>query len=529
MKGVNIVEEIQLHNFRSLKDTGLQKLAPITLLIGENSSGKSSFLRVFPLIKQSINKRTSGPILWSGDIDDYVDFGSFEETVINDDSDNISFRFKFSVSSLHKGYYAIRETKNSKYDVDFSFTVKSNKGKDFVSSFQVYINSDEFYFDLENNVIKLNDGFEYKSTKEKTSNLDVFMNVRFGTVESTAFDFTLPNIDGIWGKLNELLCSQTEDKDKNDYMFYMLPELALDIGLQLINNKKLEDVLSKRNKQRGQIYYSELKKLFDTLVEQNTTQVDDFEKLLKICCFYTIFPEIEECVKTYFKNVHYIAPLRATAERYYRLRNLAVDEVDYQGKNLAIFINSLSVERVKNFNNWTMEHFGFSISTGKDKGHISLLIKVKNSDKAVNLSDSGFGYSQILPIITQLWDLSSRPSSNRGNSSKKILIPLIVAIEQPELHLHPAVQARLAKAFIASIHLARVHGYQLQLLLETHSETIVNYLGRAIAKNELDSSDVSIVLFEKQENDNKTKVENSFFDDDGYLKNWPYGFFESEE
>ena len=66
MKGVNIVEEIHLHNFRSLKDTGLQKLAPITLLIGENSSCKSSFLRVFPLIKKSINKRTSGPIFMVG-------------------------------------------------------------------------------------------------------------------------------------------------------------------------------------------------------------------------------------------------------------------------------------------------------------------------------------------------------------------------------------------------------------------------------------------------------------------------------
>lgn len=528
MKGVNIVEEIQLHNFRSLKDTGLQKLAPITLLIGENSSGKSSFLRVFPLIKQSINKRTSGPILWSGDTDDYVDFGSFEETVINDDSDSISFRFKYTVSSLYKSYYAIRENKNTKYDIDFSFTVKSNKGKDFVSSFQVYINSDKFYFNLENNVIELNDSFKYKAPKEKTTTSDIFINGRFAAVECTAFDFTLPNIDEIWGELNKSLCTQTKDKDKNDYMFYMLPELTLDVGLQLINNKKLEEVLAKTNKQQSRIYYSQLKKLFDTLVEKDSDPVD-LENLLKICCFYTIFSEIEECVKTYFKNVHYIAPLRATAERYYRLRNLAVDEVDYQGKNLAIFINSLSVERVKNFNNWTMEHFGFSISTGKDKGHISLLIKVKNSDKEVNLSDSGFGYSQILPIITQLWDLSSRPSSNRGNFSKKNLIPLIVAIEQPELHLHPAVQARLAKAFIASIHLARMHGYQLQLLLETHSDTIVNYLGRAIAKNELDSNDVSIVLFEKRENDNKTNVENSFFDDDGYLKNWPYGFFESEE
>ena len=100
MKGENIVKEIQIKNFRSLKDTGMQTLSPITLLVGENSSGKSTFLRAFPLLKQSISKRTSGPILWAGDVDDYVDFGSFEETVTNDKSDTIVFRFKFDMTGF---------------------------------------------------------------------------------------------------------------------------------------------------------------------------------------------------------------------------------------------------------------------------------------------------------------------------------------------------------------------------------------------------------------------------------------------
>ena len=96
MKGRCVLEQIQIKNICSLKDTGLITLRPINVLVGNNSSGKSTFLRTFPLIKQSISKYTDGPILWAGDVDDYVDFGSFKETITNDKcSDSIELTFVF--------------------------------------------------------------------------------------------------------------------------------------------------------------------------------------------------------------------------------------------------------------------------------------------------------------------------------------------------------------------------------------------------------------------------------------------------
>ena len=108
-------------------------------------------------------------------------------------------------------------------------------------------------------------------------------------------------------------------------------------------------------------------------------------------------------------------------------------------------------------------------------------------------------------------------------------IPLVIAIEQPELHLHPAIQAKLAKAFIACIDLARKNNCDIQLLIETHSETIVNYFGRAIARELLNPNDISVILFEKETDQSVTTVRNSNYDADGFLTNWPYGFFDSEE
>ena len=113
MRGVESLNKIQIKNIRSLKDTGQVPLSPITLLVGENSSGKSTFLRLFPLIKQSISKRTDGPLLWAGDVDDYVDFGSFAETITNDGSTAMTLCFSFPILKF-RTYLAYREIRGSR-------------------------------------------------------------------------------------------------------------------------------------------------------------------------------------------------------------------------------------------------------------------------------------------------------------------------------------------------------------------------------------------------------------------------------
>ena len=52
------MRSIRLKNFRSFEDTGRIELKPITILVGANSSGKSSFLRFFPLLRQTVEAMT---------------------------------------------------------------------------------------------------------------------------------------------------------------------------------------------------------------------------------------------------------------------------------------------------------------------------------------------------------------------------------------------------------------------------------------------------------------------------------------
>ena len=78
-----MINTIGIKNFRSLKEIKIGnneflEIKPITILLGKNSSGKSSFLRIFPLLKQSVTSRTRGALALFGN---EVDFGDFATTI----------------------------------------------------------------------------------------------------------------------------------------------------------------------------------------------------------------------------------------------------------------------------------------------------------------------------------------------------------------------------------------------------------------------------------------------------------------
>ena len=95
-----MIKFIRIENLRSLKDTGFVELRPLTLLLGANSSGKSTFLRSFPLFTQSVNKKLRGALSWFDD--SLVDFGDYE-TAINNQAkkDGEKIRFSYKISAIN--------------------------------------------------------------------------------------------------------------------------------------------------------------------------------------------------------------------------------------------------------------------------------------------------------------------------------------------------------------------------------------------------------------------------------------------
>jgi predicted ATPase len=223
--------------------------------------------------------------------------------------------------------------------------------------------------------------------------------------------------------------------------------------------------------------------------------------------------------------VNYLEPVRATAQRYYRRQELAVNEIDSAGENVPFFLDNLRPYEKRQLDEWLKKHLGIQVQTEGTGGHIAIRIRTVVGGPAVNLADTGFGYSQLLPIALQLWRLTT-PDWERQRASKSE--NQILVIEQPELHLHPAFQAKLADIFAACVSEENMFSEnQLQLIVETHSPSLINRLGELIATKQLDRQEVQVILFEKNEREGGvSSTRFAEFDEEGSLQNWPYGFFE---
>ena len=141
-----------------------------------------------------------------------------------------------------------------------------------------------------------------------------------------------------------------------------------------------------------------------------TADSTEFQKIRDLAIAITVPYFIEECDRYIFdlsKNISYVGPARATAEqRSQRYQELSINEIDPQGRNLSLFLRNLDETDKHNFDNWTHQYFGFRTDVQTNFGNITLNMIFGESEQKINIADTGFGFSQMLPIITQLWMLS---------------------------------------------------------------------------------------------------------------------------
>lgn len=538
------MDSIRVERLRCLGDTGYIQLKPITVLLGQNSSGKSSFLRILPLLKQSVESRTTGPILWFGRL---VDFGNFKDAHQTgaEDNNNIEFSFNFKL-----------ESRNLTYPRGFPYFVFSGKVNNILNSCDIKLTlqisehkekkttrTSRIILQLEDSKIQLDFGEDDSVTIFSVNNSLNVLNL--GKYVAIKFDRSL------------LLPTITESEQKKEYEFEKLSSPSPGLIISRSSFRALFQALIDKTKETApnatksdtiiQMALSfglgNSENMLKNIQENNfgtpgwkkktrnwTVETKDFQDLRDLIIANAIPFILEECDETlanFSKNISYIGPVRATAQRYYRTQDFAVDEVDYQGNNLAMFLRNLTDSEMKSFSAWTLDNFGFKPSIKSSEGHISVTICSKDSDKDLNIADTGFGFSQILPVITQLWSLSSK--GNLQSTSRRVNRgPITYAIEQPELHLHPRLQGNLTDALVKSIKTAKEKKIDLRLMIETHSEVLVNRLGQLIAEGKISPNEINIVLFEPSDQLGEVTIRNVQFDSDGYLLDWPLGFFEME-
>lgn len=123
----------------------------------------------------------------------------------------------------------------------------------------------------------------------------------------------------------------------------------------------------------------------------------------------------------------------------------------------------------------------------------------------VSIADVGFGVSQTLPVIVAL--LVAEPGQ-------------AVYLEQPEIHLHPRAQARMAEL------LAHAAQRGVRVIAETHSSLLLRAVQTLVAKGKVSPDLVKLHWFTRQE-DGTTEIQSADLDQQGAFGNWPEDFDET--
>lgn len=152
-----------------------------------------------------------------------------------------------------------------------------------------------------------------------------------------------------------------------------------------------------------------------------------------------------------------------------------------------------------------IEHFEVRPITPSGK-LFQVWVQRSSTAPEVLITDVGFGVSQILPVITLCY------YAPEGST---------LLLEQPEIHLHPFVQAGLADVFIDAIKTRHI-----QIILESHSEHLLTRLQRRIAEEVL-LHDQAALYFTRNEN-GVSRLDALHLDEYGNITNWPQNFFGDE-
>ena len=219
-------------------------------------------------------------------------------------------------------------------------------------------------------------------------------------------------------------------------------------------------------------------------------------------------------------RLHYLGPLRQPPERQYLWSGATPTDVGRRGERA---IEILLADRLNPHNQGqpTIEEkvaqclrelgliHEFKLEPlAKESELYRVLVKKTSDDAFVSLPDVGFGVSQVLPVLVQCYCVPE------GST---------LIFEQPEIHLHPAVQAGLADVFIDAAKKRSV-----QIILESHSEHLLARLQRRVAEAGITEHGISsdkVALYFCEKKTAETRLEELKLDQYGNITNWPRDFF----
>lgn len=437
-----MLTRLRYKNFKAWRDTGDVKLAPLTLLFGTNSSGKSSLHQMLLMLRQTAESSDRRRVLHTGSATTPVDLGSYTDLVNGRDP-----------------------------------------GRDLEVELEWTLPEPVSFIDA-------------RSQDRATGNAMSF-SVRIGAaavapprVHVASFSYRLLGPDG-----DSLLKLGLEREKPNAY------RVSAD-GFQPVMTVGRKWPVSPPS--HFHVFPDDLQVRYQNL---------------------EFAPDLTLALEDQLASLAYLGPLREIPVRLYRWSGEEPEHVGWSGERT---VEALLAGQERRFNlkmkqrrkslqvlvaEWlkrleVIEEFSV-VPIGRGRDEYEVRVRAPGQKQEVLLTDVGFGVSQLLPVVTQCFYAAPETT---------------LILEQPEIHLHPAVQAGLADLFIDAVKM-REDGSprNMQLIVESHSEHLLRRLLRRIADETIDPRDVAMYFVKPGVS--SSRIEPLDVDEFGNVRNWPENFF----
>lgn len=525
-------------NFKGFKELTQFELAPITILTGKNNSGKSSLiksmllLRNNPAVKPNLINRYSFE-QWKIDSSE-LKLGSSDK-FLNYETKSKKIEFELSVNNLMLPNGIISLTYNLGDNVE-TFEIRSFK---ILINNEVIVKFDQNFLNLDysertlEQFIKIDFQYFIDKIRELIPNKSEIKPSEIGEKIGLYRRFDHKQGEQELGmKLSDLLennqvvvgCdnpmypqdaqgnnwiggakidiskedliiiqSHLFESYKNGILFpsainYWGCTASFEIALQNIKNEILEvfsqDEYLLKKYEKACTHRSEGKLYLEPILHPF------FEYILVF--FRNLFHELQK----EFSDITYLPSIRARNERIYLVSKegysiQAIDEKSWD--ELGLVEEKEENGEIYKFYQKALNDFeiGEEIKI-KTFERTATQITIIRSGREIILSDLGFGYAQLIPIIFNILIVASKWRYWRYKKEEDISsIPCPrILIEEPESNLHPDFQSKLADLFVEAS-----KKFGIQFIIETHSEYFIRRLQYLTARKDIQPKDISIYYF----------------------------------
>lgn len=577
-----MIKEWTLDNFKSIDERNDLEFRPLTIFTGANSSGKSTILQSILLVTQTLQSPiASRSILLNGW---FKKFGTYSDIVNRrDNSKNIKIGFKLSNDGGTEMYrYRYYEDVRA---VDCEFELSSDEKEECLQPALHYTrlvstkkNGKQEVKDVMNIQKSGERNEEEKMVIEKCksdylpSDFEYSINsknkLRFAYYEPEIAEWKLIGA-GMYHFLPSYAIGYTDYREQLKNRLYecllygrpfnhrdsefkakiisAIQEKVVEIVEDIYEKKKYIEEGKFETVREGilkRLTFGKLLQLFKSIkIEEKEKYVDsivaklgDMQEQLLVEKLPLYFFSGIDFVRDFFNGrIKYLGPLREEPRSLYPLEyNGSTFDLGLKGENTAAVFENNKTKKIKFINpkyfeggsvgelkseegtlseaiNTWLVYLGVAnkMSTN-DKGKMGHELKITTDIQEMeqDLTHVGVGVSQILPILVMCF------LAGKGDS---------IILEQPELHLHPKVQTRLADFFVSMNALGK------QCILETHSEYLINRLRYLVAKTDEEKIARETMIYFVEKEDGHSIYRSITINKYGVIDDWPKGFFDESD